>query len=405
MADVRTRAANRAVVLGALRTGGSLSKADLARRLGLSVPTVTEILRDFENDGIVAAVGEGPSSGGRRPMLYRLRTHALRAVGVSVDPDRITAVVSDLSGEISTEAALAVDFGDGDTTFTDTLVRVLDQVLADVGTAEHLAGIGIAVPTTMRRSQKGRFAPLDHPQWNAVDLHAVLDERYRLPVVTENRAHAVGVGEHLFGAGRGTSDLLCLMLGSGLGAAILAGGALFTGGDGGAGALGRMALEVPGRGNQNGDGGGGSVPTIGEQVSAAGIARTAVDRLRATGRDTHLGTPFAEVDVDHVIDAAAAGDPLMTAVLADVGRVLGWVVATTLCVTDSDLVLLCGPTMRAGALIVEPLREALDGQVPFALPRLRIGQLGARAGPLGAAALVLTELVREEFTPVGEVAR
>jgi predicted NBD/HSP70 family sugar kinase len=398
VAEVRTRADNRALVLGALRTGGSLSKADLARRLGLSVPTVTEILRGFENDGVVAAVGEGPSSGGRRPMLYGLRTHALRAVGVNVDPDRITAVVSDLSGEISAEAALAVDFGDGDAAFTDTLVRVLDQALAAVGTAEHLAGVGIAVPTTMRRSQRGRFAPLDHPHWNDVDLHAVLDERYRLPVVTENRAHAVGVGEHLFGAGRGTPDLLCLMLGSGLGAAILANGQLFTGGDGGAGAVGRMLLEVPGRGR-------GSGPSVGDQVSAAGIARTAVDRLRATGRGTHLGAPFAEVDVDHVIDTAAAGDPLMTAVLADVGRVLGWVVATTLCVTDSDLVLLCGPTMRAGALIVEPLREALEGQVPFALPRLRIGQLGARAGPLGAAALVLTELVREEFTPGGEVAR
>ncbi|MEQ7123120.1 ROK family transcriptional regulator [Actinopolymorpha sp. B11F2] len=398
MVDLHARKRNRALVLGTLRTDAPLSKAEIGRRLGLSVPTITEILGEFEADGVVAAVGEGPSSGGRRPMLYGLRTHALRAVGVSVDPDRITAVVSDLSGDISTEAARAIDLADGDRAFVDALASVIDHVLT-ADAPERLAGIGIAVPTMMRRSQKGRFTPLGHPHWKDVDLLAVLGERYGLPIVTENRAHAVGVGEYLFGAGRGTPDLLCLMLGSGLGAAILAGGELFTGGDGGAGALGRLLLEVPGRGDAR------SAPTVGGRVGADGIAGTAADRLRATGRETHRGVPITELDIDHVIDAAVDGDALMAEVLADVGRILGAVVATTLCVTDSDLVLLCGQTMRAGPLIVDPLRDALESWYPFALPRLRVGQLGVHAGPLGAAALVLTNLVREAPLPGREVTR
>jgi predicted NBD/HSP70 family sugar kinase len=397
VADLHARKRNRALVLGTLRSDAPMSKAEIGRRLGLSVPTVAEILADFETEGVVAAVGEGPSSGGRRPMLYALRTRALRAVGVNVDPDRITAVVSDLSGQISAETTRAIDLADGDRAFVDALVDVIDHVLAADATTERLAGVGIAVPTMMRRSQKGRFTPLGHPSWNDVDLLAVLGERYGLPIVTENRAHAVGVGEYLFGAGRGTPDLLCLMVGSGLGAAILTGGELFTGGDGGAGALGRLLLEQPGRGDAR------SAPTVGERVGAPGIARTAADRLRAAGQDAHRGVPVSELDVNHVIDAARDGDAVMVDVLADVGRILGAVVATTLCVTDSDLVLLCGQTMRAGPLIVDPLRDALESWYPFPLPRLGVGQLGVHAGPLGAAALVLTDLVREEPHTAQEV--
>ncbi|HEY6739383.1 MAG TPA: ROK family protein, partial [Actinopolymorphaceae bacterium] len=102
--------------------------------------------------------------------------------------------------------------------------------------------------------------------------------------------------------------------------------------------------------------------------------------------------------VDDVIDAALGGDPAMREVLADVGRVLARAIASTLCVTDSRLVLLCGPTLRAGDLLVDPLREALAGIAPFEPPEIRLGRLGTHAGPVGAAALVLTDLVRSDVT-------
>lgn len=392
VADSELRKRHRALVLGVLRAAGPLPKAEIGRRLDLSVPTVTEILRGFEADRIVVPAGEGQSSGGRRPMLYGLRTDGLRGMGVNVDHDRISAVISDLSGTILTETTVQVDFADGEEAFVGRLRKAVERALA-TDAAQGLAGIGIAVPTTMRRSGGGRFSPLGHPEWTGVDLPAVLEEHYRLPVVVENRAHAVGVGEYLFGAGQGCPHLLCLVLGSGLGAAIIAGGRLFTGGDGGAGALGRMFLDLPHSSGAPPD------LTVSDRVGAEGIVGSAAQQLRNAGRTTvgvgQTEVPLERVDVDHVIDAAIAGDRLMAAVLAEVGHVLAAVVAATLCVTDSELVLLCGPTMRAGGLIVEPLRESLQSRFPFALPRIRMGQLGTHAGPLGAAALVLTDHVTD----------
>jgi len=374
-------------VLGRLRAEGHLSKAMLARELGLSVPTISEILADFEAEGVVTPVSEGVSSGGRRPILYGLRMDGLLAAGVSVDRHHISAVVSDLSGQVHGEVSADCELADGQRRFERTLERVVTRLLATVDKPDRVTGLGVAVPTRMQRSRPGFFVPSHAGEWPGVDLHAFLAERFRLPVVAENRAHAVAIGEHLFGSGRGAADLLCLVLDEGLGGAVVTGGRLFTGGDGGAGAVGRMILDLS-------DGTGGVTPLkASEVVGSAAITRAAVTRLRESRRRRVGGVPLSGVDVEVVIDQALAGDLLMADVLAEVGRALGAVVAATLCVTDSPLVVLCGSTMRAGELIVGPLRDVTDRRLPFAPPRIRLGRLGARGGALGAAALVLTDMV------------
>lgn len=380
MAGSQIRKRHRALVLGVLRADGPLTKAEIARRLGLSVPTVTEILRGFETEGVVVPTGERRSSGGRRPMLYDVRTDGLRAVGVNVDHDRIRAVVSDLSGSVSSETTVEVDLDEGEEAFVDGLRDALRRLLSEERSAIAPSGIGIALPTMMRRSAKGVFLPLDRPGWKGVDLPAVLGEHH-LPVVVGNRAHAVGIGEYLFGAGRGHPDLLCVVLGWGIGAAILSGGRLFVGGDGGAGALGRMYLDAVPSGKAP------EAPTVGDLVGVPAIERAAGTGAR----------------VDDVIDAALQGDPPMRAVLADVGHVVGAVIATTLCVTDSELVLLCGATMRAGELVAGPAREALRARCPVDPPEIRVGELGAYAGPLGAAALVLNDHVADALAGTGDI--
>ncbi|MFG1623576.1 ROK family transcriptional regulator [Kribbella sp. NPDC049227] len=383
----RVRDEHRAQVLGRLRAHGNLSKAMLARDLGLSVPTISEILADFETEGVVQPVSEGESSGGRRPILYGLRMDRLLAAGVSVDRHHISAVISDLSGQIHGEVSTDCDLEDGQRRFERTLERVVGRLLTTVETPDRVTGLGVAVPTRMQRSRPGMFLPQQAPGWTGLDLQAFLANRFELPVVAENRAHAVAVGEHLFGAGQGATDLLCLVVDEGLGGAVISGGRLFTGGDGAAGAVGRMILDLN-------DGKGGVTPVkVSEVVGSSAVIRAAVARLRESRRRRLGGVPLSRVDVDVVIDEALSGDPQMAEVLAEVGRGLGAVVAATLCVTDSPLVVLCGSTMRAGDFIVGPLQEVTDRRLPFAPPTIRLGRLGARGGALGAAALVLTDMV------------
>jgi predicted NBD/HSP70 family sugar kinase len=350
----------------------------------LSAQSISEIMAELQADGHVAAIGSGTSSGGRRPLLYDLRQDSLRAVGVVVGSDQIAAVITDLSGEVYTEVTAPSALSDGPTAFVAALAWVLDEVLADQDHS-RFAGIGLGLPRTIHRREAGVVRLADSPLWrDGVDLPAAL-QRYQLPIAAENRAHAVAVGEHLFGSARGSDDLLCLMIDQGLGGAVIAGGRLFAGGDGGAGAVGRMRLDTPD--------GAADPASVSDQVSRSGIVTTAQEKLRRARRRTLAGIRLSEIDAELVIDQALAGEPVMVEVLADVGRRLGAVVAASLCVTDSQLVLLCGSTTRAGALIIDPLMRELRHRWPFNLPEVRLGRLGRRAAVLGAAALVLTDKV------------
>jgi predicted NBD/HSP70 family sugar kinase len=380
----RVREEHRAQVVGRLRAYGQLSRAALASDLGLSAQTISEITAELEAEGVVVPVGEGRSSGGRRPILYGLRMQGLVAAGVHVEREQISAVISDLSGEVQAEVSIHCDLAAGQRTFVTGLKKALDRLLKGWD-SDPLVGIGVGVPTMMRRSQGGLFRPVGISGWEGVDLPGLLGERYGLPVVAEARSHAVAVGEYLFGAGQGAVDLLCLVLDQGLGGAVISGGRLFGGGDGGAGALGRMPLDLAGSaGNSN---------RVADIVDAVAITRETRRRLQARGRRSLGGLPLARIGLAEVIDQALAGEPVAAEVLADVGRCLGAVVSAALCISDSQVVLLCGSTMRAGRLIVDPLVEVAAERSPFAIPEVRLGRLGVRGGSLGAAALVLNELV------------
>lgn len=383
----KVREEHRAQVLRRLRSDGPLSRAVLARDLGLSAQSISEIMAELQVDGHVASIGAASSSGGRRPILYELRHDSLRAVGVHVGTGQVSAVITDLSGQIYAESVTECHWARDRAGFVAALQKVVKNLTIE--DSAPLAGIGLGVPATMHRSEEGVVRPAGASDWDdGVDLLAVL-EQFELPVIAENRAHAVAVGEHLFGAAQDNDELICLMLDRGLGGAVITGGRLFTGGDGGAGALGRMVLNI-----------GADPIRVADLVSAEAITGSALKRLRAAGREELAGVRLEDLDLDAVVDHAMSGDREMAEVMAEVGRCLGAVTAATLCVTDSQLVLLCGSVMRAGALIVDPLVKELTSRWPFEMPEVKVGRLGQRAVVLGAAALVLTDKLGPATKPM-----
>lgn len=392
MPPSQLRRRHRALVLGQVRSYGPMTKADISAALGLSLPTIADIVGGFEAEGIMVRDGERRSSGGRKPALYTVRPAGLLAIGVNVDPEAVSAVACDLHGQVQAETSVAHDLSPGTPSFDQALKKVVNKVLADTDQQGTVTGIGVAVPTVVRRTSTGAPEPSDRPDWAGVDVASVLREHWDLPVEVENRAHAIATGEYLFGAGQGIRDQLCLVLGSGLGGAVISGGKLLTGAGGTGGALGRMVLDrqpsLPG------------TLTASDTVSASAIVAHVSRRLQAGDQSRLAAVDPTELGAADVIDAAHGADGLAVEVLAEVGRTLGAVVAASLCITDSQLVLACGPLMTARELVIGPLREEARNRFPFQLPEIRLGTLGSRAGPLGAAALVLrnhiTELERAE---------
>lgn len=244
--------------------------------------------------------------------------------------------------------------------FEGTLAQIAPRLTASV------AAVGAVVPGICDARRGSVWAP---NLWGT-DFHPlpeILQARVRVPVAIGSDRTGSALAEHWLGAGRGTSDLIFLSVGTGIGAGIIAGGRPVEGAHGIAGAVGWMTV------------GGRWTPAYRErggwETEAAGpaIARRAG---MATAAD--------------VAAAARNGDPGADAALSETAEYLGLGVANLIAAFDPEVVILGGGVMEAGDLLVDRIRaHALAWTQPIAAARVRIERttLGGDAGLLGAARL------------------
>lgn len=268
---------------------------------------------------------------------------------------------------------------------------VLEELLREAPeVAESALGVGVALPAPILASRGHAFYPPSDPEWEGLDVPRLIRRRFDLPVLVDNDANARALGELLFGAGRGASNMLYVIAHWGVGGAIVVDGDLRRGADGGAGEIGHTVIEVDGP--RCGCGGYGCVEAF---AGRAGIVRRARRALKLAGRDRLAGVEAEELKVRHVVEAAARGDELATRVLEETGRYLGIGVANAINTLNPEVVVLGGSTMEVGEMVTAPLAEvARRRALPGMGDRVRFvrGELGEDAGAVGAAALVLREL-------------
>lgn len=233
------------------------------------------------------------------------------------------------------------------------------------------------------------FAP--HLAWRDEPLLDAMQTRLQLPVVIENDANAAAWAEWRFGSGRGEHDLVCVTMGTGIGGAILSGGALQRGRYGMAGEFGHMAV-VPGghrcacgnRGCWEQYASGHALVREARELAAAG-SPVIEGLLGRVGRDPHRITgPL-------ITEAATGGDPAAVELFEDIGSWLGIGIANLAAALDPGLIVIGGGVSDAGELLLRPAREAYRRQLPGRgfRPEARVvrAELGNLAGLIGAADL------------------
>jgi len=230
--------------------------------------------------------------------------------------------------------------------------------------------------------------------WEGLPLGAELQRHLRRPVLMENDANAVALGEYRYGAGRGVPDLVYLTISTGIGGGIILGGRLWRGSHGLAGEVGHMAVRP-----------GGPLCTCGNrgclEALAAGpaIARRAREALAAGGGGSRTaptalalaGGDAAAIAAEHVFRAARQGDAAAAQVVAAACEDLGLGIAMLASIVDPARVILGGGVAKAGEQLLVPVRAAFARHAPPNLAgRVAIVQAAAldEGGLLGAAALV-----------------
>jgi predicted NBD/HSP70 family sugar kinase len=394
------RRSNRAVLLSKIYLDGPLSRHELTQLTSLSPASVSTLVAEFLDEGLVEEAGSVESDGGRPRVLLRVAPGFGHVIGVDVGETRVTVELFDMSMAALAKADYPIE---REPLAAESAVRhILDgvsAVAAQAGVArESILGVGAAFPGVVDSGEDGMV----HAQslgWDGIPVKAMLRAGTDIPIHIDNGAKTLGQAEMWFGAGRGAQDAVIALVGSGVGAAVVAGGASYRGARSSAGEWGHTTIVYGGRHCRCGARG-----CLEAYVGAEGI----LDRYREANR----GRAAVGIDEESAIGAViAAADTSATAqkVLNETVGYLGAGIATLINLFNPERIVLGGwaGTALGGRWLPEIRAAAAEHALkrPYSQASITLCELGPDAVALGAATLPVAELLANGgMRPAGRVA-
>lgn len=366
-----TSAHNRRVIIDALRLNGALSRADLARATHLTKQTVSNIMEELENAGLVTSRETVRRGRGQPSTPYGLVPEGAFAIGLQIDRHITRAIAVDLVGNVLIRKEANLPAG-GPATGTPVVLQLIQDVRTELTrhaaqAEKRLVGLGAAMPGPFGVAENEADDPWMMGPWQRFPLLKTLSAGTGLNVTLQNDAAACATAERMVGAAHGLDHAVCLYVGYGIGAGLILGGELYSGARGNAGEIG-MAL-----------------------LSAGGRLTPLEHRAALASLYDHLGVDPMAPDIYSMIDRrAAADDPEILAWIEKAAIDLRWSVHLIETVFDPQTVILCGgaPAALATRLIdaMQPLLPSNADRPDRQLPRLQLGMTDPWAVARGAAA-------------------
>ncbi len=382
----RLREHNEAILLRLVwEAEQGVSRADLARRTGLSRSTVSAITADLIDKDLVVEHRRARSKGGRPPILLCFTDRRFALVGVEIGSAHVSCVRTDMRGRLESHVSEPWPVQQDPEGTLELVGRVVQQALGDLWDHRVPVGLGLAVPCPLDRHHPGRLSSRILPRWAGVDPAQWLYERFRLPVLVDNDANLGALAESWWGDGRGVDHFTFVKVATGVGAGHMIEGETFRGASGIAGEIGHSMVLPTGRACRCGLTG-----CLEAEVGSVALLEKAAELL-----DNGAASPLARIDpltLEGLVEVARGGDPVATEIIAEAGHLLGIALANLVNLMNPARVILGGRVTQAGDLLVRPLRRAmaeraLASNVEGA--EVRISQLAPGPIARGAATLVL----------------
>jgi predicted NBD/HSP70 family sugar kinase len=389
------RAGARETILDAIRSSEPLSRVELATMTGLTEAAVSMTVRRLLEEGLVVETGRSPT-GGKPRTLLRLDPAARLAVGVHLDEDATTYVLTgQTGGVVSRLARPSLAGADQD--------AVLRELTTDIGVLvdgsgvdrARCLGIGLVWPGPRGAGVRPADAPPHLPGWRADDLDRRLAEATGLPVLVENDATAAAVGEYWVARVGADRTFAALYMGSGIGAGIVVAGAALRGSQANAGEFGHLCVQVDGPACWCGSHGCLEALAGPQVVVEAALADPAA--VAEAGLDPH-GPRRSTADFAAIARAARAGAPACRKLLDDSARYVAAAAESVVNLLDIDLLVLTGPGFAAASFVYGPAITAriapADARTWHRSVSVTVSLAAATASATGAAALVLQSSLR-----------
>jgi predicted NBD/HSP70 family sugar kinase len=374
---------NRQIVLNYVREREPISRAEIARETQLQRSTVSVIVELLKRERLVEEVGEGESTGGRRPTLLKLRSKEALAIGVAITPTCTTVATSDLAGRVISQQEFLTN--------RDSK-KTQDDVIAQVRTFRDLnrgiEGVGVSLPGLVDPTT-GTAIYVPHFKWRDLPVGEIITSAIGLPVVIDNDANSVALAELWFGRPEVSDarDFILVLVAEGVGTGIIFDGQVYRGQRGAAGEFGHMVIGTHAPvacscGNH-------------DCWEAFASERAALARYARSSK----GATESPQNFEELVDRALEGEAHARHALVETALCLGVGISNLVVGFSPEAVVVGGEIARAWGLVESALKETMEHSVRRGLPSARIlpSTLGEKPRLRGALSLILANKFAAAF--------
>jgi predicted NBD/HSP70 family sugar kinase len=383
------RRVHRGALLRRLLLGGPVNRIVLSEMTGLSSGAITNLVTEFIEEGLVVETGTQESDGGRPRVQLEINPDFGIAVGANVGETGIRVERFDLTmNQVGRSFVSTEPLTNDPQAAVDEIVAVVSRIRADLGHRQRLLGIGVAVPGQVTQVAGETVVHAPSVGWKGAPLVGSLTAALGVPIFLENGAKTLGQAEMWFGAGRGSRNAVVALLGTGVGAAIFADSGLYRGASSSAGEWGHTCI-VPG----------GRVCRCGARgcLEAYVGAGSLIEQWAALDRSVDIPDDHSEEEwINRLVEAAPR---LASArqILDQTADYLGIAAANLVNLLNPERIVFGGWVGTAVVPSILPrIRAVVDSQAldnPARDVTVLVGQVGNDAVTLGAASLVVADLI------------
>jgi predicted NBD/HSP70 family sugar kinase len=354
---VHARSQNRALVLQALYRAEGSSRADLARQVGLTRVTISDVVSDLINENLVIELGvRTDSRPGKPATMLDINRDGFVVVGIDLSYNSLfRGVLTNLDGTVLHRESIEVAGLTGEQA-VEAAAQILERLVA--ATSASILGVGVGTPGIV--DETGTVLSAPNLGWSNVPLQQILSLRSQLPVQVANDANIAVLAERTFGGGG--ADMMLVRAGRGVGAGLIVGGHQVYGSSSAAGEIGHVM-----------------VGTDGGDTCVCG---------KSGCLETWLATPRIE---SRLADATSGAE--RDAVLRGAGERLGIAVAPIVGALNLRELVLSGPSeLIDGPLLTAAANTLRDRTMPEFVGNVLVRKttLGRDIIVLGAVVMVLT---------------
>lgn len=364
---------NQELIIEYILENGKTSRANLSKLLNISKPTISSNAEKLIEKNILIELGEGKSSGGRKPTLLDFNYEHKTIIAIDLNRNQPLLALSNLSGEILETVSIEVSVYDDKPILIQKLTTAVNDLVQLCGyKIDSLGAISIAIPGVIDEVTGEIFANPQFNLWTNLNLKQVLNNIYHVPVILKNDISMAALGEKHYGIGKFYDDLVYVSSGLGVGAGIILHGELFEGKRKAAGEIGYSRIDH-----------GSGRKSLEDEISTLTIFKK-IKKDIEEGQETLLNKleNKENMTINDIKDALDQGDEYICNYVKEIGSILGIVVMNTALILDLEIIIVGGVLSELGEPLNHAIRAVGENTLPFETI-VRSSELKEMAGVYG----------------------